>query len=215
MLRRQIVIRSVVLFGALGLVVAFGVAHPATMRAGGGCHVDDGAGFTEGPATVVRMDVCSFEPTVVRVPVGTNVRFLNTAQNEHAVSGRANTWGSADIMAPGTEFSQRFTMAGTFPYTCPLHPGMVGAVIVGGVGQAVAPVTEVGADVAPAPANPAPAPADVAASDQNEAAVTVPVAFGGAAVGSFIGLLVGLLIARRRPTSTPVDAVPTSPALGG
>ena len=159
------------------------------------------------------MDVCSFEPTVARVPVGTNVRFLNTAQIQHAVSGRGNTWGSADVMAPGAEFQHRFAVAGIFPYTCPLHPGMVGAVIVGGEQEAAAPVTDVGADAAPAPANPAPAPAAQPASAQDGAAAAVPVAFGGAAVGGFIGLLFGLLVARRRPASA--DAARTSPARDG
>ncbi len=74
-------------------------------------------GYTEGPATVVRMDACSFEPTVIHVPVGTTVRFLNTAQNEHAVSGRRQRGRSADILGPGDEFSERFDEAGIYPYT--------------------------------------------------------------------------------------------------
>jgi plastocyanin len=212
MLRRQIVALSVVTFAALGLAVAVTVADPATTQAGGGCHMDEGAGYTEGAATVVRMDVCSFEPTVIRVPVGTNVRFLNTAQNEHAVSGRRNTWGSLDIMAPGADFSHRFAKAGIYPFTCPLHPGMVGAVIVGQAGQAAAPLTDVGVGTAAAPA---PAAADVAADGQTGSAGVVPAAVGGAVAGGVVGLMAGLLVARRRPASTPADAVRTSPALDG
>jgi hypothetical protein len=91
--------------------------------------------------TVIRMDVCSFAPTVSRVPVGTRVRFLNTSTIEHAVVGRLTTWGS-EILSPGTEFSQTFEAAGTYPYTCPLHVGMVGAIVVGG-DQAAAPAAAV------------------------------------------------------------------------
>lgn len=208
MLRRQIATLSAVAFAAVGLAVAVSATNPVTTLAGGGCHMDDGAGYTEGPATVVRMDVCSFEPTVIRVPVGTNVRFLNTAQNEHAVSGRRNTWGSGDIMAPGAEFSEQFTVAGIFPFSCPLHPGMVGAVIVGGAEQAAAPVSDVGA-------GPALAPTNVPAGDQLGSAVVVPAVVGGAAAGGLIGLLFGLLVARRRPTAIPTDAVRISPTLDG
>ena len=104
MFRRQIATLSAVTFAAAGLALAVSVANPIATQAGGGCHIDDGQGYSEGAASVVRMDVCSFEPTVVRVPVGTNVRFINTAPNDHAVSGRRNTWGT-DILAPGAEFS--------------------------------------------------------------------------------------------------------------
>ena len=208
MFRRQIVTLSIVTFAALGLAVAVGVTDPATTQAGGGCHMGEDGGSTEGVATVVRMDVCSFEPTVVRVPAGPSVRFRNTAQNDHAVSGRRNTWGSADILAPGAEFSHLFGVAGIYPFTCPLHPGMVGAVIVGGADQAAAPMSVVGNGTGPAPA-------DVATGDQTGSAAIVSAAVGGAAAGGVIGLLFGLIVARRRPTSTPADAVRTSPALDG
>jgi plastocyanin len=203
MLRHEIATLSAVTFAAVGLTVALIAANPATTEAGGGCHMDDGSGYTEGPATVVRMDACSFEPTVVRVPVGTNVRFLNTAQNDHAVNGRRNTWGNADILAPGDEFSEQFNVAGIYPYMCPLHPGMVGAVIVGEVGQAGAPVTEVGAEAAPTAADvAAPAAADVATPDRTGSAGIVPAALGGAAGGGAIGLLVGAVLSRNRSSAT-------------
>ena len=205
MLRRSIVTIPAVTFAAVGLAVAVSVADPATTQAGGGCHMDDGAGYTEGSATVVRMDVCSFEPTVVRVAVGTNVRFLNTAQNDHAVSGRRNLWGSADIMAPGSEFSERFTEAGIYPFSCPLHPGMVGAVIVGGAEPATAPLRDAGAASV--------ASAAVATGEQAGSVGVVPAALGGTAAGGLVGLLIGLLVARRRPAATPGDAIQTSRAL--
>jgi plastocyanin len=206
MLRRSIVTISAVTFAAVGLAVAVSVADPATTRAGGGCHIDGAAGYTEGTATVVRMDVCSFEPTVVRVPVGTNLRFLNTAENDHAVSGRRNTWGSPDILSPGAEFSHRFATAGIYPFTCPLHPGMVGTVIVGGAESAAAPVSDVGAGTVSAPA-------DTVTGNHSGSAAVVPAAVGGAGAGAVIGLLVGLLVARRRPTATAAEAIRTSAAL--
>ena len=115
-------------------------AAPLVARAGGGCHVaGDGSTYTEGDATVIRMDTCSFAPTVVRVPEGTTIRFLNTATVQHQVVGRAQTWGTV-LLDPGDERSVRFDDAGTFPYMCPLHPGMTGAIVVGsGEGGAAPP----------------------------------------------------------------------------
>ncbi len=40
------------------------------------------------------MGPCSFSPTVVHVPAGTEVRFLNTAEVDHLVVGESQTWGT-------------------------------------------------------------------------------------------------------------------------
>ena len=79
----------------------------APAMAGGGCHGIDGTVHTEGPSTVVRMDVCSYAPTVVHVPVGTEVRFLNTAQVDHLVVGESRTWGTETELAPGEAQARR------------------------------------------------------------------------------------------------------------
>jgi plastocyanin len=124
-------ISTLVLAATFALLSLAAVAIPSVVMAGGGCHAGaDGSTYMEGDGTtVIRMDVCSFAPTVSKVPVGTTVRFLNTATNDHAVIGRSSTWGS-DILSPGEEFSARFDVAGTYPYACSLHPGMVGAIVV-------------------------------------------------------------------------------------
>jgi len=114
---------------ALLLVGALAAGPPAS--AGGGCHADvTGARHNDAATSVVRMDVCSFEPTVARVGVGAQVTFLNTAENEHVVAGRGNSWGG-EVLGPGRQLVQHFNAEGIFPYSCPLHPGMVGAVVVG------------------------------------------------------------------------------------
>jgi plastocyanin len=119
------------LVAATGLVASLLVAIPASVTAGGGCHGLDGSTHTEGSATVVRMDGCSFSPTVARVPVGTEVRFLNTATIVHAVAGERNEWGSDGNIDLGAEIRHRFDEPGVYPFSCPLHPGMVGAIVVG------------------------------------------------------------------------------------
>jgi plastocyanin len=196
------------IIAVLALLVGGDVTRPATAQAGGGCHGPDGSVYTEGPATVVRMDVCSFGPTVARVPVGTTVRFLNTAPNEHMVTGRAGTWGSGQL-APNAEFSARFDAAGIYPYACPLHPGMVGAVIVGDV----VPAAEQAAANEPAAA---PASVDVAAAAQVDSSMTGEAALAGAVAGAMIGALATSLVRRRRPGSTPTSSsVTTTTALDG
>jgi plastocyanin len=115
---------------ALTLTLAAAVAAPLVVQAGGGCHGPDGSVYAEGTATIVKMDVCSYAPTIERVPVGTTIRFLNSANIEHMVVGRSGTWASG-ILAPGAEYSATFKADGTYPFSCPLHPGMVGAIVVG------------------------------------------------------------------------------------
>ena len=156
--------RSLALLTAVLLLLLAG-ALPAIVEAGGGCHGDaDGSVYMEGAGTtVIRMDTCSFAPTVSRVAIGTTVRFLNTATIQHQVVGRSGTWGSV-LLDPGKEHSETFAAAGIYPYTCPLHPGMVGAIVAGD--GAAADGSAEGADLAsaiqPAPAQPANDPASLA-----------------------------------------------------
>ena len=184
------------LLAALSILI-LGAAAPLVVRAGGGCHaIGDGSGYTEGPATVVRMDTCSFAPTVVRVPEGTTVRFLNTATLQHQVVGRANSWGTV-LLDPGDERSVRFDDAGTFPYMCPLHPGMIGAIVVGsGEGDAAPPTAVSDPTTSPPSAAETPSTSPAPAST-SEPAPVLPVALAGLA-----GLLIGLLAGRVRPRTT-------------
>ncbi len=186
---------SAVAVVALLLILTVDAARPTVAEAGGGCHMDNANGYTEGSATVVRMDVCSFEPTVVRVPVGTTVRFLNTAPNDHVVAGRRNTWGSNDTLVPGAEFGERFGEAGVYPFTCPLHTGMVGAVI---VGDPLAAAAAAGSASEPAPGA-ASGTTPVAQADATQIAVGVG---AGLLIGSIVGLLAGFVVARRPSTGS-------------
>jgi len=182
------------LLAALCLLVLASAA-PLVARAGGGCHVaGDGSTYTEGDATVIRMDTCSFAPTVVRVPEGTTIRFLNTATVQHQVVGRAQTWGTV-LLDPGDERSVRFDDAGTFPYMCPLHPGMTGAIVVGSGEGGAAPPAAV-ADPDPA-ARATASPVTAGAPASPDPMPVVPLALAGLA-----GLAIGLLAGRVRPRTT-------------
>src|SRR4029078_2996797 len=128
------------------LLASIGVAP---VSAGGGCHGEVDVAHTEGDATVVRMGPCSFSPTVVHVPAGTEVRFLNTAEVDHLVVGESQTWGTQFALVPGKDIVRTFAEKGVYPFSCPLHPGMVGAVVVGGADAAAVPPPAGGGDSPP------------------------------------------------------------------
>lgn len=162
-------------------------AAAGTALAGGGCHGEDEATATDGSSAVVRLEGCTFGPTIARVPVGTEVRWVNVAGQVHDVVGRRFEWGS-DALENGQSFTHRFATAGIYPYSCSFHPGMAGMVVVGG--PAAANVTDIQAAAAVEPAGPEPA------SDGS----TIP-ALAAGAVGLLGGVaigVVGMRLATRR-----------------
>lgn len=127
----------------IGLAAAGG-----PVAAGGGCHGGEGVVATEAASSVVRIDGCTFGPTVTRVPVGTEVTFVNTSMSTHDVTGRMGEWGS-EVLEVGQRYSHRFGTAGVYAYSCSLHPGMAGVVVAGSPDMALAN------DVLPVPTEPA------------------------------------------------------------
>ena len=70
-----------------------------------------------------------FEPSVVRVPIGTTVTW-HFEDVDNGVSVPHNVVGKgfeSPVLAEGT-FSHTFTVAGSYPYGCTLHPFMDGRV---------------------------------------------------------------------------------------
>ena len=167
---------------SLGLLI-LGGAFAAGVNAGGGCHNQDVVKASDAATNTVRIAGCAFGPTVTRVPVGTEVSFLNADEVPHNVIGLAGGWGTEADIQLGARFSTRFTAAGIYPYECSLHPGMTGAIAVGDTETVLVNST---APIAATPAAPA------------EAGSPVGIALAGAG-GLAIGALgVGLLM-RRRP----------------
>ena len=107
------------------------LAGAAPAGAGGGCH---DPGPTEGSGQTVALAMNCMTPRVLRAQPGA-VTFVNRDEVVHNVVGSA--WG-ADELRPGDSFTETLA-AGIHPYSCTLHPGMVGTVVVGdgaGVGTA-------------------------------------------------------------------------------
>jgi plastocyanin len=112
-------------------VAAVGTALTLVMPAlagGGGCHGDE----TEANSSVVELRHSCFKATVTHVDRGTQVAFVNRDPFTHNVMGFGAIWGDIEGFGGGETRLFTFDETGIFPYACTLHPGMVGAVVVGG-----------------------------------------------------------------------------------
>lgn len=84
---------------------------------------------------VVEMKDDRFSPQIIAINAGDTVVWKNTGANNHTTRGIKNgplVWDSGTL-APGQSYSRKFTAAGRFGYSCSLHAGMTGEVIVGEV----------------------------------------------------------------------------------
>jgi plastocyanin len=182
-MRRRLLLLAAVLAATL---VAAVLAVPAAL-AGGYCHKP---ATDERGTTVTMRDYC-FSPTVLRVPTGGQVTFVNRDEVAHPTVGRGSDWGVEGGVAGRAVV--RFDEPGIYPYFCHEHIGMIGVVVVGD-GHATA--TAAPARVADPPAA-QPAAGPVAAQ---RASWSLPVAL--LLVVVLAGAAVVLVVARRRRAST-------------
>ena len=81
------------------------------------------------PSGAAVLTTTAFNPDVTDVGVGTTVTWTNNDSVAH--TSTANAGGSnSGTVGPGGRFSFTFQSAGSFPYHCAIHPGMVGTVVV-------------------------------------------------------------------------------------
>ena len=71
----------------------------------------------------------AYSPNPIVLAVGGTATWKNNDNVAHTASANDGTWDSGSI-APGASFSRTFPAAGSFPYKCTFHPGMVGTVTV-------------------------------------------------------------------------------------
>jgi len=71
----------------------------------------------------------AFAPDQLEIAVGGTVTWTNTDSVSHTTTSDQGVWDSGSV-APGGQFSSTYTTAGTFPYHCAIHPGMVGTITV-------------------------------------------------------------------------------------
>ena len=89
----------------------------------------DGASSVTIPMGAEVLGSRAFNPGEVSLAVGATVTWVNADAVSHTSTSDSSGWNSGSI-APGRRFSATFPTAGTFPYYCSIHPGMVGTVVV-------------------------------------------------------------------------------------
>jgi plastocyanin len=71
----------------------------------------------------------AYSPNPITVAVGGTVTWINNDVVAHTSTANGGAWNSGSI-APGGRFPMTFPTAGSFPYHCAIHPGMIGTVTV-------------------------------------------------------------------------------------
>jgi plastocyanin len=79
--------------------------------------------------TTVKIENFLFAPAAITVPEGATVTWTNDDVEQHTVTAKDRAFDS-DIIANDKSFSFTFRKAGTYQYSCLIHPNMVGNVVV-------------------------------------------------------------------------------------
>jgi plastocyanin len=116
------------LAGLLGLIAGCGSSYsspsgptpPASPAVGTPVAVVSGAS---------TLTTTAYAPNPITISVGGTATWTNSDSTPHTSTGNDGSWNSGAI-APGASFSRTFAAAGSFPYHCTIHPGMVGTVVV-------------------------------------------------------------------------------------
>jgi plastocyanin len=137
--------RHVIAAFSVAVLLAAAAAWPTgrTASAGGACR---GQPVTDEASDAVIMTANCFVPTIIRIDKGATVTWFSHENASHTVTGANAGWGSFEEVPEGAQHSEVFHAAGVFPYYCFLHPGMIGAVVVGDGGGGAAAGSVAGAD---------------------------------------------------------------------
>ncbi|MCX6766289.1 MAG: cupredoxin family copper-binding protein [Candidatus Moranbacteria bacterium] len=82
---------------------------------------------TVGEASTVAIKNFSFSPSTLTVKAGTTVTWTNEDSAAHTI--KSDTFGSGEL-SNGQQFDFKFEKAGSFDYSCAIHPSMTGKIIV-------------------------------------------------------------------------------------
>jgi plastocyanin len=81
----------------------------------------------ESPPAAVSIGYAAYAPMHLTVLTGDAVRWTNDSVRKHTVTAEDASFDSGHIFA-GDHYERRFDAAGTYPYYCRLHAGIVGDV---------------------------------------------------------------------------------------
>jgi len=83
-------------------------------------------------ATVDMVDAQLFQPASVTLTVGGVVQWTGSGTKMHDITFDIAPELSSGTINPGGTYEIKFTVAGTYPYRCAIHPGMNGSLTVTG-----------------------------------------------------------------------------------
>jgi plastocyanin len=81
------------------------------------------------PVNARTLGSAAFVPNPLTIATGTTVRWTNNDNIAHDATSTTNVFASG-TMNPGATYDFTFRTAGTFPYHCTIHSGMVGQIVV-------------------------------------------------------------------------------------
>jgi len=116
-------LRLSILAGLIALSIGCGSSSPSTPDNGGS---GTSVSIVNGSSTLTTN---AYSPNPVTISVGGTVTWVNNDVTAHTATANDGSFDSGSI-ASGGRFSRTFNSAGSFPYRCTLHPGMVGTVTV-------------------------------------------------------------------------------------
>ena len=79
--------------------------------------------------TTIGIKEFKYAPSMLTVPVGTTVTWVNRDEEPHTVTSATGAFSSAGLVNDDT-FVQTFTKPGTYQYFCAIHPYMKGTLVV-------------------------------------------------------------------------------------
>ena len=78
----------------------------------------------------VVIDNFSFSPKTFTVPAGATMTWTNHDNVSHVVTSADDQFQNSPVLKTGQSFSNTFATAGTYSYSCSIHPRMTGKIIV-------------------------------------------------------------------------------------
>ena len=84
--------------------------------------------IAQAPNTVSIVNM-AFTPATITVTAGTTVTWNNNDNITHTVTADDDSYDSGNIGA-GSSFTRTFSIAGTYPYHCTIHPSMKATIVV-------------------------------------------------------------------------------------
>jgi len=108
--------------------VLFDTAGTYTLTASAPGYLAGNATTVTTGAVVQMQSNLTFAPDPITIKAGQAVTWQNTSAVNHTTTSDASVWSAS--VNPGQSYSRTFSTAGSFPYHCSFHAGMIGTVVV-------------------------------------------------------------------------------------